>query len=79
MPDVDIKPKTDIWYCADGRDIQIRQMETSHILNCLRMIERKMRVSSMLGLFAPSWRQHFYKPLRAELQRRYERDLYLRG
>ena len=30
-----------IWECADGRQVPVGQMETSHIVNCIRLIHRK--------------------------------------
>jgi hypothetical protein len=29
-----------IWRCADGRRMRIGEMATSHVQNCIRMIER---------------------------------------
>jgi len=55
--------KTKIWYAADGRDLQVRQMETSHIVNCIRLIERK-------AWFGVLWRPFYLGPLRKELERR---------
>lgn len=56
--------KTLIWYTADHRDIQVRQMETSHILRCLRLIEH-----SVFQRRRP-WRLKFFRPLMAELRKR---------
>lgn len=52
--------RTRIWYTADGRDVQVRQMEASHIENCIGLI---------LGKW-PRWRARYLFPLRAELRRR---------
>lgn len=32
--------KTVLWKCKDGRTIRIADMETSHIINSMRMLER---------------------------------------
>lgn len=32
--------KDTIWQCADGRLIPVRQMEYSHLLNCIAKIQR---------------------------------------
>lgn len=60
--------KTKIWYTADGRDIQIRQMGTDHLMNCLNLIER--RPARWIGVHIVRWRWRYRRPLYAELERR---------
>ena len=31
------------WTTADGTVLKIKNMETSHIINCIRMLERKLK------------------------------------
>ncbi len=57
------KPKTDRWYSADGRDTFIRQMESRHIRNCIKLILDQYHRGRL-------WRFRFLKPLRDELRRR---------
>ena len=59
------KGKTQIWYTADGRDLQVRQMDSEHIRNCLTMIEERW-------LAGRPWRTRYYATLRRELRRRAE-------
>lgn len=58
--------KTRIWYTADGRDIQLRQMSALHINRCIRSIRFR---ASVLG---QRWRWRYIDPLHAELARRGE-------
>ena len=46
-----------IWTCADGRRVAIPEMETRHIINCIRMIQRKK-----------NWRRHYLDRLLLELE-----------
>jgi hypothetical protein len=69
MPAVELRPKTKIWYTANGRDIQVRQMQDDHIRNCCNMIARS----------GWKWRRRFWVPLQRELIRRRAVELYLRG
>jgi hypothetical protein len=59
--------RTRIWYTADGRDLQVRRMTTSHIRACLEMIERRYDYNKQRG-----WRARYMMPLNDELMRRYE-------
>lgn len=61
--------KTKIWYTKNGRDHQIRQMETGHIQNCLRMILRSTHITTHKGHIV-RWRGRYLRPLRTELERR---------
>lgn len=56
-------PKLKIWYTADGRDIQIRQMSEGHIKNCLNLIRDHY-----------PWRFRYFKVLVRELARRREQE-----
>lgn len=58
--------RTLIWYTADGRDYQVRQMETSHIKNCMRLIKRKT-----IALGRP-WRTRYLARFAIELRHRGE-------
>lgn len=51
--------KTRIWYTADGRNIQIRQMETRHIMSAVKRIFR-----------SGGWRRHYLPRLIGELKSR---------
>lgn len=52
-----------IWKCRDGREIAIRDMGASHIMNCLTLITRSLAAYS-------SWRMDYMLPLLDELKRR---------
>ena len=49
-----------IWVTQDHKEIPIKKMETSHIKNCIKKIERSNF----------KWRPHYYKLLKQELTRR---------
>jgi hypothetical protein len=49
--------KDTIWRTRDGRFIAVRQMETSHILNCIAKITRSKR----------GWRREYLDRLLLEL------------
>ena len=56
----DLIPKPTKWECKDGTILDIKDMSTSHISNCIRMIKvRKMK-----------WRAEWLEPLRKELTKR---------
>jgi hypothetical protein len=59
-------PKTKIWYTKNEGDIQVRQMETSHIEHCLRKI---LPLRSRNGKIF-RWRGRYLGPLQRELDRR---------
>lgn len=46
------------WICADGRAIPLNQMEESHIIACIRKIQRSRK----------GWRRHWLEPLQLELE-----------
>lgn len=46
-----------IWETADGQLIPISEMETSHIINCIRRIQRKR-----------NWRREYLDRLQLELE-----------
>ena len=48
------------WRMADGNLIAIRDMETSHIKNCIKMIHRKNN----------TWRPQYLRYFETELERR---------
>lgn len=50
------KKRTDIWTCQDGTKVRICDMETSHIINSLRMMNRNF-----------SWRIEYKYALEREL------------
>jgi hypothetical protein len=54
-----------VWVCRDGRRILVSQMETRHIINCIRMIQRKW----------PWWRAEYLARLELELFARTLKDL----
>lgn len=61
--------KTKIWYAADGRDLQVRQMEASHIVNCIRLIQRTpIKVTPRGDVLV--WRAAYVPALLRELHRR---------
>lgn len=45
-----------VWVCRDGRHILVSNMETSHIKNCISLIERKK-----------NWRRKYLDRLQLEL------------
>lgn len=57
--------KTKIWYAKDGRDLQVRQMETTHIHHCIRLIEKAW----------PLWRARYRIVFYRELKRRDDTNL----
>lgn len=63
------KLKTKIWRTADGRDYQLRQMETDHIKRCILFILGSMRIG------VPR-RTKFLIPLCDELIRRGAAGMY---
>lgn len=48
------------WLCRDGRRIPVAEMETSHILSCIRMIHRREY----------RWRSRYLGQLQEELRKR---------
>ena len=48
-----------IWRARDGRFYRVADMQTSHIVNCIRMIERKW-----------PWRSRYYERLKLEFEMR---------
>jgi hypothetical protein len=72
-----------IWRTRDGRDCQVRQMETDHIRNALSLIKR-----SIHSVYSPlpggemdvrmfGWRTRFIPVLTDELQRRQTLDDFI--
>jgi hypothetical protein len=57
------RPIPKVWYTADGRDVQIRQMDESHIINCIRLIIARAKAGRR-------WRFRWLRPLDEELVRR---------
>lgn len=51
-----------IWVAKDGTKYSISEMTTSHIKNCIRMIQRSNY----------HWRPEYFEPLIQELKRRYK-------
>ena len=73
------KPLPKVWTMRTGEKILIKDMETSHIRNTMRMIERKITEFNASQLNDDSWRygqvstpesQPMYLALHAELQTR---------
>jgi len=62
--------KTKIWYTRDGRDVQVRQMETEHLERCIARIMRSRILFERWGAPFFWWRPQYLKPLLAELERR---------
>lgn len=75
------------WQTKDGQELEIAEMETSHIQNCIRLIERKWddldpdddyisadHWSQMAVVFVPGkpYFEEKLKELRAELSKRKE-------
>lgn len=52
--------KHKIWVTQDHKEIPIKKMETSHIKNCIKKIERSKF----------KWRPEYYELLKQELTRR---------
>lgn len=52
-----------LWSTKDGRLLAIQEMETVHLYNSIRKIER-----------TPGWRQEFLEPMKAEFQKRSRPD-----
>lgn len=52
-----------VWYTADGRDLQIRQMETEHIMSCTDLILLRAR-------HGRRWRMRWLPAFNRELARR---------
>lgn len=50
-----------IWITADKRRVPVRQMETSHITNCLRMMDRRKAKGK-------PWREQYRARLELELE-----------
>lgn len=55
-------PET-LWECKDGTILAIEDMKTSHIKNCIAMIERSIKANR-------PWRPEYLEPLTQELKRR---------
>ncbi len=53
-----------IWETADGRLVPVSQMETSHIINCIRKIQRSRK----------GWRKEYLDRLLLEIEIRNMRD-----
>lgn len=47
--------KDTVWTCKDGREILVRDMDTSHIINCIRLIKNR------------NWRREYLDRLELEL------------
>lgn len=45
-----------LWICRDGRALLVSQMETSHIVNAIALIQRR-----------PNWRRDYLPRLELEL------------
>ena len=52
-----------IWVCKDGREIQIKDMSTTHIINSIAMIQRSIRNGQ-------PWRTEYLPLLQEELDNR---------
>lgn len=52
--------KNNIWIAKDGTKYLISQMQTSHIKNCIRIIQRSNH----------KWRSEYIEPLTQELKKR---------
>lgn len=52
--------RNNIWIAKDGTKYLISEMQTSHIKNCIRMIQRSNY----------SWRPEYLEPLTQELEKR---------
>ena len=59
---IDTLPET-LWECKDGTILAIEDMKTSHIKNCIAMIERSIKANK-------PWRTWYLEPLTQELKRR---------
>lgn len=53
----------DKWECKDGTIMEIHNMGTTHITNCIFLIERSIKENK-------PWRTEYLEPLKNELQRR---------
>ena len=56
-----------IWVCRDGSKIAVSAMRTSHIMNCLRMMDRARARGRR-------WREEYRDRLELELEIRAMRD-----
>lgn len=63
--------RTRIWYTADGRDIQIRQMHEEHIINCIHLIIDRAKMGRR-------WRFRYLRLLDEELVRRGKQAIALK-
>lgn len=57
--------KMGIWHTKDGKEIKIKDMETSHIKNCIAFIRRNDKID----MYEP-----YIKTFEEELKRREESD-----
>lgn len=61
--------KTKIWYTADGRDLQVRQMEPQHIVHSILLIQSRAR-RGKVNTDGSLWRAAYVPALLRELHRR---------
>lgn len=60
--------ETLLWECKDGTIIAIEDMKTSHIKNCIAMIEKSIKTNK-------PWRIEYLNSLKAELASRKELNI----
>jgi hypothetical protein len=60
------------WKTIDGREMELAEMETSHLRNSIARIRRSIRFSGTDKVIG--WRVSFLKPMVEELERRGSKD-----
>ena len=61
--------ENNIWYAAGGHGMMWKNMETSHLMNCVKMLERMYKDKAYSNCGEPTVRARYYLKIARDMNR----------